>query len=441
MIAKRASARRRGPPGLIIAGASGEFGAGYDGSVPFPGSARPLPSVGGRFRAAVTAAIVLVPFAGLAVAVWLAWGHGLGLADALLALGFYVVTGLGISVGFHRLFTHRSFTAARPLRLALAVAGSMSFEGDVIGWVAIHRRHHAFTDRPGDPHSPYRYGTSVAGQLRGLAHAHAGWLLRDDPSPPARYAPDMLADPAMRTISRGFPVLSAVSLALPLAAGLVIGGTWHAALTALLWAGLVRVAVLQHVTWSVNSLCHVFGTRPFTTRRHDRATNLWPLALVSFGESWHNMHHSDPACARHGADRGQVDISAGLIRIFEHLGWATGVRWPVPGRLAAHRRGSRQDQPQPVLRTAETAASTARDDLIDQRETARAYTASSLGNGTPRGSHQPATSGSRWNRPHLPASQQAAVMHSQSRNGQSASQTPAGASAPADDSLEGVSQP
>jgi stearoyl-CoA desaturase (delta-9 desaturase) len=353
MIAKRVSGPRRGPPGPIIAGATDEHGAAYDGSVPFPGSDRPPPTVGGSVRVAVTAAIVLVPFAGLGVAVWLAWGHILGVADVLLALAFYVLTGLGISVGFHRLLTHRSFTAARPLRIALAVAGSMSFEGDVIGWVAIHRRHHAFTDRPGDPHSPYRYGTSLAGQLRGLAHAHAGWLLRDDPSPPARYAPDMLADPAMRMVSSAFPALSAASLALPFAAGWVIGGTWHAALTTLLWAGLVRIAVLQHVTWSVNSLCHVFGTRPFTTRRHDRATNLWPLALVSFGESWHNMHHSDPACARHGADRGQVDISAGLIRIFEHLGWATGVHWPDPGRLAAHRRGSKKDQPQPVLQAAE----------------------------------------------------------------------------------------
>ena len=326
--------------------------AGYDGEAPFPENGRPALTAGSGVRIAVTAAIVLVPFAGLAVAVWLAWGHGLGLSDALLALAFYVLTGLGISVGFHRLLTHRSFTAARPLRIALAVAGSMSFEGDVIGWVAIHRRHHAFTDRPGDPHSPYRYGTSVAGQLRGLAHAHAGWLLRDDPSPPARYAPDLLADPAMRMISRGFPVLSAVSLALPFAAGWLIGGTWHAALAALLWAGLVRVAVLQHVTWSVNSLCHVFGTRPFATRRHDRATNLWPLALVSFGESWHNMHHSDPACARHGAERGQVDVSAGLIRIFENLGWATGVHWPDPGRLAAHRRNPGLDQAPGVVQPA-----------------------------------------------------------------------------------------
>src|ERR1700722_16470046 len=211
--------------------------ADYDGTTPFTDDAGPPPATfQGRVRAGVTATIVAVLFAGLGVAVWLAWGRGLNLADVLLAVGFYVITGLGVTVGFHRLLTHPRFTAVPALRVALAVAGSMSFEGPVIGWVAIHRRHHAFTDRPGDPHSPYRYGTSLAGQLRGLAHAHAGWLLRDDPTPPERYAPDMTADRSMRAISRGFPVLSAVSLALPLAAGLVIGGTWHAALTALLWA-------------------------------------------------------------------------------------------------------------------------------------------------------------------------------------------------------------
>jgi stearoyl-CoA desaturase (delta-9 desaturase) len=225
----------------------------------------------------------------------------------------------------------------------------MSFQGGVIGWVAIHRRHHAFADRPGDPHSPYRYGTSLAGQLRGLAHAHTGWLLRDDPTPPERYAPDMTADPAMRAVSAAFPALCVLSLALPFGAGWLIGGTWRAALAALLWAGLARVTVLQHVTWSVNSLCHVFGSRPFATRRYDRATNLWPLALVSFGESWHNMHHSDPACARHGAEPGQIDISAAVIRLFERLGWATGVHWPVPARLTARRRNPGRDQPQPAL--------------------------------------------------------------------------------------------
>src|ERR1700678_1527825 len=310
----------------------------YDGRPPFTDDDGPPATFQGRVRAGVTATIVAVPFAGLGVAVWLAWGRGLNLADILLAAGFYVITGLGVTIGFHRLLTHRSFTAVPALRVALALAGSMSFEGPVIGWVAIHRRHHAFTDRPGAPHSPYRYGTSLAGQLRGLAHAHAGWLLRDDPTPPERYAPDMTADRSMRLVSAAFPALCVLSLALPFRLGSLSGAPWRAGLLALLWAGLVRVTVLQHVTWSVNSLCHMFGNRPFATRRYDRATNLWPLALVSFGESWHNMHHSDPACARHGAEPGQIDISASVIRVFERLGWATGVHWPAPDRLAARRR-------------------------------------------------------------------------------------------------------
>jgi stearoyl-CoA desaturase (delta-9 desaturase) len=314
----------------------------YDGTAPFPAQDAAERTASGRVQIAVTVAIVAGPFAGLAAAVWLAWGHGVGPTDLVLALVFYLITGLGVTVGYHRLLTHRSFTAHPALRRALAIAGSMSFEGDVIGWVATHRRHHAFTDRPGDPHSPYRYGTSVTGQLRGLLHAHMGWLMHEDPTPRDRFAPDLLADPAMRAVSAAFPALCIASLALPFAAGWALGGTLRAALLALVWAGLVRITLLQHVTWSVNSLCRVFGNRPFRTRPHDRATNLWPLALLSFGESWHNMHHSDPACARHGADPHQVDLSAGLIRIFERLGWVSAVHWPDPARLQARRRDGEQ---------------------------------------------------------------------------------------------------
>jgi stearoyl-CoA desaturase (delta-9 desaturase) len=313
----------------------------YDGESPFPAAAGRQITTGGRIQIAVTVAIVAGPFAGLAAAVWLAWGHGVGLTDILLAFAFYMVTGLGVTVGFHRLLTHGSFSARPALRTALAIAGSMSFEGDVIGWVATHRRHHAFADRPGDPHSPYRYGTSVTGQLRGLVHAHMGWLMHSDPTPRDHFAPDLLADRTMRRVSAAFPALCIASLVLPFAAGWALGGTLRAGLLALVWAGLVRITLLQHVTWSVNSLCHVFGDRPFRTRVHDRATNLWPLALLSFGESWHNMHHSDPSCARHGADPHQVDISASLIRFFERVGWVTAVHWPDPIRLAARRRDAK----------------------------------------------------------------------------------------------------
>jgi stearoyl-CoA desaturase (Delta-9 desaturase) len=310
----------------------------YDGTGSFPVSDVPSQTPAQRtMQVTVTAVLVAGPFVGLVAAVWLLWGRGVGFADVGLAVFFYLLTGFGVTVGFHRCLTHGSFTARPGLRVVLAVAGSLSFQGEVNGWVAVHRRHHAFTDRPGDPHSPYRYGTGPAGQVRGLLHAHAGWLFGNDPTSRQAYAPDMLADPAMRVISRAFPALCAVSLALPFAVGWAIGGA-RGALLALLWAGLVRIFLLQHVTWSVNSLCHLLGSRPFITRRYDRATNLWPLALLSLGESWHNTHHSDPSCARHGVDRGQLDLSAGLIRIFERVGWATGVRWPTAARLEKHRR-------------------------------------------------------------------------------------------------------
>lgn len=313
--------------------------ASYDGREPFPGA-----DVDARIdaqrvvRLSVTALIVLGPFVGLGVAIWTQWGRGLGAVDLGLAAFFYLLTGFGVTAGFHRCLTHRSYTARPALRAVLAIAGSMSFQGQVIGWVAIHRRHHAFTDRPGDPHSPYRYGTGSLGQLRGAAHAHVGWLFSTESTSVERFAPDLLADPVMRRVSQAFPLLCVASLALPALAGWAIGGSMRAVWGALLWAGVVRVFLLQHVTWSVNSLCHLLGDRPFTTRRHDRATNLWPLALISLGESWHNTHHSDPACARHGVDRGQIDPSATLIRLFERLGWARDVRWPVAARLDEHRR-------------------------------------------------------------------------------------------------------
>ncbi|WP_369383142.1 acyl-CoA desaturase [Streptomyces sp. cg36] len=305
----------------------------YDGKTPFPLSEPPRRSSAERIHLAVTGLIVAFPFLALVLGGWLLWGSLIGPLDVLLALLCYVVTGLGVTAGFHRLLTHRSYTARPALGVALAVAGSMSFQGDVIAWVALHRRHHAFTDQPGDPHSPFRYGTTLRGQLRGLVHAHVGWLFSGESPAAERYAPDLLADRHMRVLARVFPGLCVLSLALPCAAGWALGGSPHAALTALLWAGLVRVALLQHVTWSVNSLCHMIGARPFRTRRHDRATNLWPLAVLSFGESWHNLHHADPTCARHGVDRGQIDLTAFTIRLFERLGWATDVHWPLPGRL------------------------------------------------------------------------------------------------------------
>ena len=275
---------------------------------------------------------VVVPLLALIAAVPLAWGWGLSWTDVGLAVGWYVVSGLGVTVGFHRLFTHSAFRANRILRMILAIAGSLAMEGPVIAWVADHRRHHAFADRDGDPHSPWRFGTSAGAVARGFWHAHMGWLFDRNRTNADRFAPDLLADPDIRAINDGFVWWATISLATPAILGGLITWSWWGALTALFWAGLVRVAVLHHVTWSVNSVCHIIGARPFAAR--DRSANFWPLAILSFGESWHNLHHADPTCARHGVLRGQVDISARLIRWFEIAGWVSHVRWPTPQRLA-----------------------------------------------------------------------------------------------------------
>ena len=282
-------------------------------------------------------AFLLGPFVALALGVTLALTAGLGPTwlDLGLAVGFYAVAGHGVTVGFHRYFTHRSFTATRGLRIALAVAGSLSVEGSVSGWVADHRRHHAHSDQPGDPHSPWRFGSSASALLKGLLWAQVGWFFHDEHSSRERFTPDLLADPDIRVVDRLFPVLAVLSITAPALFGGLITLSWRGALTAVIWAGLVRMLVLHHVTWSVNSICHVAGRRPFRSR--DRSTNVWPLAVLSMGESWHNLHHADPTSARHGVDRGQVDSSARLIRWFEAAGWARDVRWPSRARLLQRR--------------------------------------------------------------------------------------------------------
>ncbi|MBW8794779.1 MAG: fatty acid desaturase [Streptomyces sp.] len=276
---------------------------------------------------------VVGPVVCLAVAVPLLWGRGLSALDVTMAVVAYLVSGFGLTVGYHRLFTHRSFKAKRGLRIALAVAGSLGVEGSPVQWVANHRRHHAFADREGDPHSPWRFGTDTRALLKGLLHAHIGWMLKRELSNRARFAPDIDADRDLRLVGRLFGPLTVVSLLAPALVGGLVTGTWAGALTGFFWAGVMRMALLHHVTWSVNSVCHVAGRRPFASR--DKATNFWPLALLSFGESWHNSHHADPTGARHGVLSGQIDPSARLIRIFEKLGWAYDVRWPSPDRLGA----------------------------------------------------------------------------------------------------------
>ncbi|MFJ9778636.1 acyl-CoA desaturase [Amycolatopsis sp. NPDC101161] len=278
---------------------------------------------------------LLVPFAALLIAVPLVWGWGMTWIDLALAAVFYVFATLGVTVGYHRYFTHGAFKASRPLRVALAIAGSMAVQGSVIFWVASHRRHHAFADREGDPHSPWLFGTSPSALLRGFWHAHMGWMFSREVTNADRFAPDLVADRDLRVVNRYFWLWITLSLALPAVLGGLLSWSWWGVVTAFFWAGLVRIAFLHHVSWSVNSICHLIGERPFASR--DKAANFWPLALLSMGESWHNSHHADPTCARHGVLRGQVDVSARVIRTFEQLGWATDVRWPRADRLAAKR--------------------------------------------------------------------------------------------------------
>jgi stearoyl-CoA desaturase (delta-9 desaturase) len=267
--------------------------------------------------------VFLVPPAAIALGGWLAWGGALHWQDLLVLAIFYTLTGLGITVGYHRLFTHRSFKTTRTLRVLLAALGSMAVEGPLIEWVATHRKHHRFSDQPGDPHSPHADDApGWRGALRGLGHAHVGWMLGGkEMANPARYAKDLLADPDLLLISRTFPLWVMVGLALPFALGVALTGSIAGGLTGLLWGGAVRVFLLHHVTFSINSLCHYFGRRPFST--HDQSRNLAWLAPLAFGEAWHNNHHAFPTSARHGLSRWQLDPGAWLIATLErfHLAW------------------------------------------------------------------------------------------------------------------------
>jgi stearoyl-CoA desaturase (delta-9 desaturase) len=276
---------------------------------------------------------VVIPLVAVLLAIPVAWGGWLSWVDIGLVLLMWTITALGITVGYHRYFTHGSFKASRPVKIALAVMGSLALEGSLDQWVADHRKHHKFSDEVGDPHSPWRFGTSRRAVARGLYYAHVGWLLDAENTSIDRYAPDIAADPDLRRISRYFPLAITTTLLLPALLGGLITWSWMGALTAFFWAGLVRVALVHHVTWSINSICHVFGTRPFKSR--DRSSNVAWLAIPSFGESWHNLHHVDPTSARHGVLRGQVDLSAEFIRGLEKVGLAHDVRWPKPERIAA----------------------------------------------------------------------------------------------------------
>jgi stearoyl-CoA desaturase (delta-9 desaturase) len=279
-----------------------------------------------------TGTVSVVPFLALGVVCWQVWAELLHWSDIAVFAILYVLTGFGVTVGFHRLFTHRAFATKRWLRGVLAALGSAAIEGPVISWVADHRKHHAFADQPGDPHSPHvDHGVGWRGALRGLAHAHMGWLfLHTQRGARKRYAPDLIADPVVSFVDRTFLVWALGGLGAAFGLGWLIGGTLTAAFTGLLWGGAVRLLVLHHVTFSINSLCHFFGRRRFDTG--DESRNLAWLSLLSFGESWHNNHHAFPTSATHGLRWWEIDTSSLLIRGLERVGLAWDVVRIDPAR-------------------------------------------------------------------------------------------------------------
>jgi stearoyl-CoA desaturase (delta-9 desaturase) len=267
-------------------------------------------------------------------AAWRTWGGALRWTDLVVLAVLYTASGLGVTVGFHRLFTHRSFKTGKVLRFTFAVLGSMAIEGPLIEWVTNHRQHHRFSDESGDPHSPHGHGTGVRGALAGLAHAHLGWIMGGDyVCDPGRYSKDLLDDPVASFVDRTFVVWALGGLALAFGMGFALTGTVDGGLTALLWGGAVRLFLLHHATFSINSLCHFFGRQPFDTGDHSR--NLAWLAVPTLGEAWHNNHHAFPTSARHGERRWQIDPSWWVISALAKTGLAWDVVGISPTRRAA----------------------------------------------------------------------------------------------------------
>jgi stearoyl-CoA desaturase (Delta-9 desaturase) len=278
---------------------------------------------------------VLVPLAGFIAAMVLLWGVGFSwLHLALLASG-YILTAIGVTVGYHRYFTHKSFETNPVVKAILGILGSMAVEGPVIRWAATHRLHHQHSDRHDDPHSPHTHGIGLWATIKGMFHAHCGWIISGKQHDLAKYVPDLESDAVVRSINRLFPLWVVLGLLIPAGIAFAITGTWTGALLGFLWGGLARVFLVHHATWSVNSICHLWGTRPFSS--HDHSRNNPIVGILGLGEGWHNNHHAFPASARHGLRWWEVDISYMIIRLMVLCRLASNVRVPSPERVAAKR--------------------------------------------------------------------------------------------------------
>jgi stearoyl-CoA desaturase (delta-9 desaturase) len=276
-------------------------------------------SCSSRISQLVTMVAVIVPPLGLATAMGLLWDVAFHWSDLGIMAGMYVVCAFGITIGFHRYFTHRGFQARVPVKAALAILGCMTMQGPLTQWVTDHRKHHALSDRPGDPHSPHAgFDETAWGAVQGFVHAHVGWMFTSLGMEQGReYGRDLYDDRVIRTIDRLYLLWVVATLGIPFGLGFALGGTWQRGIEAMLWGGLARIFLYQHATFSVNSICHMFGRQAYRSR--DEARNNWLVALLVFGEGWHNNHHAFPASARHGLDRFQIDVSWWVIRGLEKL--------------------------------------------------------------------------------------------------------------------------
>ncbi len=278
---------------------------------------------------------IIIPFVGLLTAIFLVWGWGFSWLHLGLLVGMYMITAFGITAGYHRLFTHKSFETTRPIKVLFAVMGSMAMEGPVIKWAAMHRRHHQHSDSVEDPHSPHLHGSGVLGVLRGFIYAHCGWIFNRDPANLSRYVTDLLQDRALRLVSVTWTLWSGLGLLIPTVLGGLISMSWRGALLGFIWGGLARVFLVHHVTWSINSVCHIWGSRPY--RSHDESRNNVIFGVLGMGEGWHNNHHAFPTSARHGLKWWQFDASYWLIRGLAAVGLAWKVRVPSAQAMEAKR--------------------------------------------------------------------------------------------------------
>ena len=294
-----------------------------------------------RRERTIALAVVVLPFLGALVATWLVIQGRVHRLDIGLLVGMYTITMLGVGVGLHRHFSHGSFKTSRTLQTLLAVLGSMSAQGPLYFWVSIHRRHHAHSDAPGDPHSPnLGFGEGMRESLRGLWHSHTGWMFDDEMADWVRYVPDLLRDRWLFRINRLYFVWVLLGLAIPAILGGLLSRSWAGFSTGFLWGGLVRIFLVHHVSWSLGSISHMFGTSPFPTRDHS-TNNIW-TALPTFGESWHNNHHAFPYSAFHGLRWWQIDINGLTILALTRVGLAWDIKFPSERKIleAGSRKGA-----------------------------------------------------------------------------------------------------